>query len=503
MANTCPNTNCNKEFMYISELKRHLNKSYHCGKGITDIDSYILEIKQLRKKEEKTCTHCNTIYSKKSCLDRHIKNSKCTVILNELIRQKQIEDLKNEIEKLKLQLQIPFQQPLQKKSTKQKKIKQTLQQKSANEQLINHQETVHQQQQMQQAMQQQNQITQQPIQQTTQQTTQQQPIEYQTINNIQNNLTINNNNITIINHINPSGFETLPLNLTEPEMLRLLNLEDKGVIEIVKLVCEQEENKNFYKLNMNKNNISYLNNNYKIDICQDKELKDKLLKQCVILTYKMLISCSSLMTSEQIYRINSNLQNISQKMKEEIFDNGLKNIIEYELRNNSKLTKNKIKRYTKELINNKEIKEQALNNYNKVLQIKEDTNKNKNPSISLFEINNKFGNPITSKQLEKDFTFTDFNINRYEYTAYSKYWIKRIKDEYKYINSHPNKTIGDITCYENRKTQINENIEKMQTISSQMREYDVNNNLLITYDNFSVEIANDYIKENERLKMHK
>jgi len=41
----------------------------------------------------------------------------------------------------------------------------------------------------------------------------------------------------------------------------------------------------------------------------------------------------------------------------------------------------------------------------------------------------------------------------------------------------------------------------MKIISSQMREYDTNNNLLITYDNFSVEIANDYIKEHDRLTL--
>ena len=36
----------------------------------------------------------------------------------------------------------------------------------------------------------------------------------------------------------------------------------------------------------------------------------------------------------------------------------------------------------------------------------------------------------------------------------------------------------------------------MKIINSQMREYDSNNNLLITYDNFNVEIANVYIREN-------
>ena len=293
----CPNIICKKEFTYISELKRHLNKSYHCGKDITDIDLYILQKKKIKNISDKTCIHCNTIYSKKSCLDRHIKNSKCGIDDKELKRQKQIEDLKNEIEKLKLQLntQNPIKQPVKQPVKQPAKQPAKQQIKQSNKQSV-------------------KQLAQQKDQQSVQQTAQHpvQPVQHQsqTINNISNNLTINNNNITIIQHINPAGFETLPENLDETEMLRLLNLEDKGVIEIVKLVCEQEENKNFYKL----------------DICQDKELKDKLLKQCIILTYRMLVNCSSLMTSEQIYRITSNLQNISDKMKEEIFDNGLKNI---------------------------------------------------------------------------------------------------------------------------------------------------------------------------------
>ena len=34
-----------------------------------------------------------------------------------------------------------------------------------------------------------------------------------------------------------------------------------------------------------------------------------------------------------------------------------------------------------------------------------------------------------------------------------------------------------------------------------MREYDECNNLIITCDNFNVNIANEYIKENDRLKL--
>ena len=460
MDKSCPT--CDKVFNFSSRLKAHLEVTIHCKKTPEEIKNFFL---QFKKKTDFKCISCNSEFTKKQNLQRHINNSNCKIEYEKKERENQIAILQKQIDELKQPIQN-----IQKNNT-------------ISQSLISHL------------------TSSQPI--ISCPTAQPAVQQIQIINNnhneniVNNNLTINN---TIIQHIYPLGYEKLP-NISQDKMLKLLDLGDEGVIEIVKLVCEQEENKNFYKLNMNKNNISYLNNNYKIDICQDKELKDKLLKQCVILTYRMLISCSSLMTSEQIYRINSNLQNISQKMKEEIFDNGLKNIIEYELRNNSKLTKDKITKYTKELISNQEIKEQALDNYNKVLQIKEDTYKNKNPNIALYDINNKLGDPIESQYLEKEFTFNDFNINRYEYTTYSKFWLKRIKDEFKYINTHPNKTIGDITSYENRKNEILDNIEKMKIINSQMREYDSNNNLLVTYDNFNVQIANDYIKENERVKL--
>ena len=443
---TC--TNCDKIFIYPSELKKHFKHTICCKKSDEDIKEFFIQIKINKQEKNKNrqyiCCNCNVIFLQKCTLTRHINTSKCNKEQN--ARQTQIELLQKQIDELKDQPLRPQQHPT-----------------AQAHQIINQ-------------------------------------IEQQTINNINNvNNNVNNNltinNITIIQHINPSGFETLPSNLSKQEMLRLLNLGDEGVIEIVKLVCDQEENKNFYKLNMNKNNISYLNNNYKIDVCQDKELKDKLLKQCVILTYKMLISCSPLMTSEKICKINSNLQNISEKMKKEIYDNGLKNIIEYELRNNSKVTKDKINKYTKQINTNPEIKEQAQNNYNKVLKITHDTNKNKLPNIKLSEINHKLGNPLIVPELEHEFTFNDFNINLFEYTKYYNYWIKRIEDEKEFINSHPNKTIGDITYFENRKVDIENNIKKMEILNNKMREFDNNHNIVVTLDNFNVEIAIDYINE--------
>ena len=442
---TCPNKQCVQVFQYPSGLKKHFKTGRNCCKTNKEISDFFNNIKQ-KKKDKNICNICNLSFLKNSLLIRHQKYCKNISNISEINKEEQLQNLQDQIQELREQIQNTHS----KKNKSNKKI-----------QIVNN-------------------IT----------------------NNNNNNLTINSNSNNILNanptnHIYPLGFEKLPP-IPKEEMLRLLELGDKGVVDIVKLVCDQDENKNFYKLNMNKTNISYLSNEYKIDVCQETELKKTLLKQCVILTYQMLIICSPLLSSDKIFFINSNLQNISTKMKEEIYDNGLKNIIEYELRNNSKNTKDKIKKYTKDINDNVEIKEQALLKYNNILQIKEDTHKSLSPEITIYEINAKLGNPCKIPEMLFEFTYNEFDTKRFEETTYLKYWTKRIIDEDNYIKTHPNVSIGDITNLENRKYEILQNIECMKEKSCKMREYDENNIRIVNKDNFNVEIPSDYIKENNR-----
>jgi len=453
MDKTCPN--CKKEFNFASRLKAHLETTIHCKKTPKEIEILFL---QFKKKADFKCNSCDSEFTKKQNLQRHINNSNCKIEYEKKVREKQIEILQKQIDDLKNTHQIvshvqPSQPPqpiLQPVTTQSIPLQPTTQQI----QIINHNEKI-----------------------------------------INNNLTINNN--TIVQHIYPLGYEKIP-NISQNEMIRLLELGDEGVIEIVKLVCEQDENKNFYKINMNKNNISFLSNEYKIDVCQETELKKTLLKQCVILTYQMLIVCSPILSSEKIYSINSNLQNMSTRMKEEIYENGLKNIIEYELRNNNKITKDKIKKYTKEINQNRDIKEQALLNYNNVLQLKDNTNKSLSPEITLYNINTKLGDPLLLPELTYEFTYKDFDTKRFEETTYVKYWKMRIENELKYIKSQLNVSLCDFSNFEERKKDIESKIELMEIQSCKMREYDNNNNRLVNKENFKLLIPQAYINENQR-----
>ena len=270
-------------------------------------------------------------------------------------------------------------------------------------------------------------------------------------------------------------------------MKKLLLSGEKGVIEIIKLVYEQDENKNFYKINMNNNNISYLNDKYKLDICQENEMKDTLYKNCISLPNEMLVICKDILSTQEILFINYNNKNITDKIKEEIYDNGLKNIINTQLIYNSKSTKQNIDKYLSILNSNPTIKEEAINNLNTIKSISQNTYNEFIPSLSLTKINEKLGNPITESELSREITHNDFCMKKFEDTKYKKYWDKRKKDEKKLVMSLCDKSIGDIVELDSRINKIEDKVSKMEYIHRD-----------ITFDKNldKVEIASDYFLNN-------
>ena len=447
---TCPT--CNNIFKYHSVLKTHLNSSSRCKLDNDKYEEFILNHKNPKKIIK--CEICLKDFTRQSSKLRHQDNSQCGKIILEKTNLIQFQLTKEELDKIITE--------------------------RANQIIDNR----IQQQQIQ------------PIQQPTQQQINNDNNHHNTTNtNSNNNLIVNNN--TIVQHIYPLGFERLP-DIPQSRMKRLLTLGDQGVIEIVKLVCEQDENKNFYKLNMNKSNISYLSKEYKVNVCQESELKEKLLKQCVVLTYQMLVACSPLLTNGEIEYINSNLQNISKKMKEEIYDNGLRNIIEYELRNNSKVTKERITKYADVVKCEPAIKKKAIDNCIEVLKIKENTNKKMIPYFKMKRLNRRLGDPLEHPDMDEEEAFMDFSLNRFEDTKYFKYWTKRIEDEEQLINPNPNKTVTDIINLDTRKKNINTKMEYMKEISDSLGKVDSNNMPIVTINNFYVKIAEEYIIENNR-----
>ena len=430
---TCPT--CKYIFSFPSRLKHHFKISIHCKKTNEEIDLFITNLNTNNIIHK--CLKCNKSFLNKYTLKKHQTHSKCSII-NQNTEQ-QIDNNQSTNESLSLT------------ASNLKKL------------LI---ET--------------NKLLQREVNNNTTTNT--------TNNTINNNLTINN----IIQHIYPFGFEKLP-NISKEEMKKLLLSGDQGVIEIIRLVYEQDENKNFYKININNNDISYLNNKYKLDICQENEMKATLYKNCISLPNDMLVICKDILSTEEILFINSNNKNIYDKIKEEIYDNGLKNIINKQLRYNSKTTKKNIDKYLNILDTNPILKQEALNKLEEVIGIIQNTKNEFTPNLSLNKINETLGDPLTSKDLTKKTTQNDFCMKKFEDTKYKKYWDKRKKDEEQLVMSLSNKSIGDIVELDNRINKIENKLNKMENIHKD-----------ITLDTYldNVEIASDYVinnKNNKRL----
>ena len=182
----------------------------------------------------------------------------------------------------------------------------------------------------------------------------------------------------------------------------------------------------------------------------------------------MLVICKDILTTEEILFINFNNKSIYGKMKKEIYDNGLKNIINKQLEQNSKITKKKIENYINIINTNPIVKQEALNNLDNVINIIENTKNEFEPKLSLNKINEKLGDPITSKDLTKEITHNDFCTVRFEDTKYKKYWDKRKQDEKQLITTLSNKSIGDIVDLDNRLLDIEDKLSKMEYIHRDM-----------------------------------
>jgi len=432
---TCPT--CSSAFKYPSFLKKHLENTIHCKKTHIEINDIMISIKNKEINNDNNnnnCIFCNKNFKRKDNYKKHINKSNCSKYY---IKQN---NLQSQLKETLVNLTEENIKHVLNESNKLLKE----QKKQINNTQININNT-----------------------------------------NNTNNVTINNN-VVVIQHIYPFGFEKLP-NISKEEMKKLLLSGAKGVVEIIKLVYEQDENKNFYKINMKNNNISYLNEKYKLGICQENEMKDTLFKNCISLPNDMLVICKDILSTQDILFINSNNKSITEKIKEEIYDNGLKNIINTQLIYNSKSTKQNIDKYLTILNSNPEIKEEAINNLNNIKTITQNTYNEFIPQLSLEKINKKLGNPITEPNLTNSVTHNDFCMKKFEDTKYKKYWDKRKQDENKLVMSLKDRKIGDIVELDNRINKINKKLDKMEYIHK---------DITFNQDLDKVEIASDYVINN-------
>ena len=380
---TCPK--CNLFCHYPSKLKLHFEKSYHCKKSTEDINDYFLSLKN---NIDIKCIDCNKSFSRKDSYNRHKRLNTCKLQQSHLGN--------NFLESL-----TPDQL---------KQIAKIINKKPTKTNISNIANT--------------DNITMNTI----------------NSNNVTNN-TINNN--TIIQHINPFGFEdvrTIPIS----EMKTILNSGTEAGFHIIKSIYNKIENKNFYKPNISRSEVACLNEDLKLTIYNSKEFADAFFDRCIALLHHILYLCKNEFTSVSIKCIYDNIEYIETSMRTEIYEKKLQSIIETEFRNNNIDTKDRIKNFIKKIKEESDSKDNSLLLIKNTVALAEDKNNEYITSISNTEINTLLGDPKQILGLKKDELILNLKTSRFEQSIFYNFWIDRIKNIKKYILNNTKSTIGDI-----------------------------------------------------------
>jgi len=285
-------------------------------------------------------------------------------------------------------------------------------------------------------------------------------INHTNSHNTTNNTIINNNN-TIIQHINPFGFEdvrTIPIT----EMKKILKSGIEAGLHIIKAIYDKIENKNFYKPNLSRPEIACLNEDLKLTIYKSKEFADALFDRCIALLHHMLYLCKNEFTNMNIKYIYENIEHIEITMRTEIYDKKLKNIIESEFRNNNLDTKDRIKNFIKKIKEDTDTKDNSLLQIKNTLDLKAEQNAEYTKILTMNELHKLFGDPRVILGLRKEEIILNLRISRFEETIFYNFWIDRLNTIKKYVIENKSK-IGDIINMNQEETKIMKMLELIKT----------------------------------------
>ena len=252
---------------------------------------------------------------------------------------------------------------------------------------------------------------QQPIPQQIQQPIPQQIINNNTINNNNNNI-INNNNGIINNyitqvHINPFGLETTDF-LSLDQKLEILASGNMACIKILKIAYNKRENKNFFKTNKKDSHITYIDQDYELNILEEQVFRKKIYGNGINLLYSIFLDCiHSLSGNERLIILNT-ISYIEKDMYAEIFINGLSNVkkemngeLNQIIKKQTELNNTSIKNYANYFINNilqnKEHLKLSYNETDKTIRKKNNIYKQLNSST--YDINNIITKKLNLKDL--------------------------------------------------------------------------------------------------------
>jgi len=320
--------------------------------------------------------------------------------------------------------------------------------------------------------------------------------------NINNNNNITINNIVLPQFINPFGCESIDF-LNDSEMVQILKSPNGAIIAMEK-VYSKIENRNFYKQNLGKDNISYLDSNLDIQVFKEKEFHDKLLFQSVEFMYRICFRCRERLSLEDQIVIMKNI-NIIEKTLE--MKNDVANLVSAMLERDfmNVYRRDLILKFNKKLQNDESFKHDKLKFLKEIRKELNSYYINKtNVTISDDILKEEAWMKAEAQEpnVKQDEICNNLNMYYINDTPRYKFFEKMKEDELIYMKEH-GFTIADvkelIKIHTNRTTQeldyIKEtyNIERTANISETLKNIEeeaiktnlvnisLNNNLLETY----------------------
>jgi hypothetical protein len=275
---------------------------------------------------------------------------------------------------------------------------------------------------------------------------------------------INGSNISVVNNHNsnnvinnyisnsiivPSGFEMLLKTIPAEDIKQYLLLGKEGIDKVFKMTFEHDTNNNFFIRNSNKKNISYLSQNYTLEICQINEMINKLQDKYIQLIYGMYAECANMLDIHEKVHIFELIQEMDKiKPTNTNIDNQIQNLFTKFSHTNGQDIATRIQSQINMLNTNAEYKTAALEYCNKYLDyvkyIQNIHDLECKSKLSMRFIISKLGNPLENTNLANETIYDDFVLNYYENTFYYKYWNTRIQLEKNLVLNMPNIKVQDI-----------------------------------------------------------
>ena len=309
-------------------------------------------------------------------------------------------------------------------------------------------------------------------------------------NNNNNNITTNNN-IALPNIINPFGYEDISF-ITDDEKLAILK-SSNGVELALEKIYSKPENRNFYKPNANKDNISVLNKDMKIQVKKQKQFNEQMINHGVLVMERMFYTCKNRLSFADQLLIWNNIEENRELLR---FESNLTTILSVmETCFQDAISKEIFKKFSDKINREETFRLEKLNIIKELLTELERFNNDRNN----ITINNDFlRSEVWTKEEHKQDNVdgsepcNNLALRHMENTPRYNFFEEMKANEFEYFEMH-GASLGNIIEY--RKILLQRAKAEIDRISDEYKNHSINENNSLTN-----EIADKLINE-PRLQM--